>query len=83
MKLLRSLIVFSTVGCGVQHIEAFTPRQRDYKAGAYERAPSAVSGGSLWQESSRSLVADFRASRVGDLVMINVDESPNAQGDAE
>jgi flagellar L-ring protein precursor FlgH len=69
--------------CGVQHIATFTPRQRDYEPGAYEKAPEAVSTGSLWQESSRSLVADFRASRVGDLVMVKVDESPQAQGDAE
>lgn len=70
-------------GCGVEHIHGFVPRQRDYKTGAYEKAPASVSGGSLWQESSRSLVADFRASRVGDLVMVRVDESPEAKGDAE
>jgi flagellar L-ring protein precursor FlgH len=69
--------------CGVQHIETFTPRLRNYKSGRYEKAPAAVSSGSLWQDSSRSLVADFRASRVGDLVMVRVDESPEAKGDAE
>jgi flagellar L-ring protein precursor FlgH len=72
-----------TGACGVEHIHTFTPRTRDYKTGAYEKAPKSVSDGSLWQESSRSLVADFRASRVGDLVMIKVDESPEAKGDAE
>lgn len=70
-------------GCGVQHIQSFTPRQRDYKVGKYEKGPQAVSQGSIWQEGSRSLVADFRASHVGDLVMIRIDESPNATGDAE
>jgi flagellar L-ring protein precursor FlgH len=70
-------------GCGVSHIQSFTPRQRDYKVGAYEKAPRSVSSGSLWQESSRSLVADFRAAHVGDLVMVVIDESPNAKGDAE
>ncbi|HKP62484.1 MAG TPA: flagellar basal body L-ring protein FlgH [Polyangiales bacterium] len=69
--------------CGVQHIRTFKPRARDYKPGAYETAPKSVSEGSLWQEGSRSLVADFRASRVGDLVTIRVDESPEATGDAE
>jgi flagellar L-ring protein precursor FlgH len=77
------LFLVAADGCGVQHIETFSPRQRNYRAGAYERAPSAVSNGSLWQDSSRSLVADFRASRVGDLVMVRVDESPEAKGDAE
>jgi flagellar L-ring protein precursor FlgH len=73
----------SLQACGVQHIQSFTPRQRDYKAGRYEKAPTAASSGSLWQDSSRSLVADFRANRVGDLVMIVIDESPEAAGDAE
>jgi flagellar L-ring protein precursor FlgH len=71
------------VGCGVQHIKTFKPRTRDYRPGAYETAPKSVSEGSLWQEGSRSLVADFRASRVGDLVTIRVDESPNASGNAD
>ena len=69
--------------CGVQHIHTFKPRARDYKPGAYETAPTSVSEGSLWQEGSRSLVADFRASAVGDLVTIRIDESPEATGDAE
>jgi flagellar L-ring protein precursor FlgH len=80
---LLSVSLSGALGCGVSHIQTFTPRQRDYKTGAYEKAPKAVSSGSLWQESSRSLVADFRASRVGDLVMVMIDESPNAKGDAE
>lgn len=70
-------------GCGVNHIKTFKPRTRDYRPGAYETAPKAVSEGSLWQEGSRSLVADFRASRVGDLVTILVNESPNATGNAD
>lgn len=81
--LAPALALLLLAGCGVQHIKGFTPRRRDYKPGAYEKPPAAVSDGSLWQESSRSLVADFRASRVGDLVMVRVDESPEAKGDAE
>jgi len=69
--------------CAAQHIQTFKPRQRDYKIGRYEKGPTAVSSGSIWQEGSRSLVADFRASHVGDLVTIRIDESPNAAGDAD
>ena len=69
-------------GCGVKHIRPDQPRKRNYKVGEYEAAPSRVSEGSMWQDASRSLVADFRAGRVGDLVTIRVDESPKAQGDA-
>jgi flagellar L-ring protein precursor FlgH len=63
--------------------EVIPPRQRDYKLGSYDKAAEPASSGSLWQESSRSLVADFRASRVGDLVMVKIDESPEAKGDAD
>jgi flagellar L-ring protein precursor FlgH len=76
------LVVMSSA-CASQHIRAFKPRTRNYEPGSYETAPKSVSEGSLWQESSRSLVADFRASRVGDLVTILINESPNASGDAE
>jgi flagellar L-ring protein FlgH len=82
MKLVP-LALALLAGCGVTHIQTFTPRQRDYKVGRYEKGPEAVSSGSIWQEGSRSLVADFRASHVGDLVMIRIDESPNATGDAD
>ncbi|MGB0679964.1 MAG: flagellar basal body L-ring protein FlgH [Polyangiales bacterium] len=57
-------------------------RSRDYKEGKYEQAPQAVSGGSLWQDSSRSLFADFRANHIGDLVTVVIDESAKASGDA-
>jgi flagellar L-ring protein FlgH len=79
--LVIGLLAFA--GCGVEHIAAHKPRTRVYNPGRYETAPKSVSEGSLWQEGSRSLVADFRASRVGDLVTIRIDESPEAQGDAD
>ncbi len=82
---LFGLVALTAVlaGCGVEHIAAHKPRTRVYNPGKYETSPKGVSEGSLWQEGSRSLVADFRASRVGDLVTIRVDESPEARGDAD
>ncbi|MCB9623953.1 MAG: flagellar basal body L-ring protein FlgH [Sandaracinus sp.] len=79
VSLLSSGVAF---GCGVHHIEPYAPRERQYDVGEYEDAPEAVSEGSLWLESSRGLFADFRASRVGDLVTIDIDESARASGDA-
>jgi flagellar L-ring protein precursor FlgH len=70
------------LSCGPQHIRPFSQRQRHYEPGASENAPKRLSDGSLWQDSSRSLMADFRASRIGDLVTIRVDETPKASGDA-
>lgn len=71
------------VGCYPQsHIRDYSARQRDYDPGPAEEAPQPVSTGSLWQDSSRGLFADFRAQQVGDLVTIHVDENPRAIGDA-
>lgn len=71
------------IGCYPQsHIREYAPRQRTYEPGPYEEEAVAVSGGSLWQDRSRGLFADFRAQHTGDLVTIRVDENPRAIGDA-
>lgn len=80
--LLVTLGALSLSACGPAHVAPHVKRHRNYEPGEYEQAPQGVSAGSLWQDSSRSLVADFRASRVGDLVTIRVNESPKAAGDA-
>ncbi len=79
-SLLPTLIVVAA--CAPRHIRPYTPRERNYEAGDYQSAPAAVSGGSLWQDSSRGLFADFRATRVGDLVTVRIDETADASGNA-
>lgn len=83
-RLFAGLIFLPTASaaCGPSHIRPYTERHREYDVGDYEQAPAAVSEGSLWQDSSRGLFADFRATRVGDILTIRIDESPRAQGDA-
>ena len=68
--------------CGPAHISAYRERERDYRQGDYEASPEPVSEGSLWLDNSRGLFADFRASRVGDIVVIVLDERADARGDA-
>ena len=75
-------VAMVAVACGPRHIEPYLERHRDYSEGDYEDAPEPVSSGSLWTSSSRGLFADFRASRVGDIVTIRIDESARASGDA-
>ncbi len=83
MKTLANLALLSLLaGCGAKHIAPHTPRARRYAPGRYEAGGQPVSEGSAWPDGSRGLFADFRATRVGDLVTIRVDESPNAEGDA-
>ncbi|MDB4973012.1 MAG: Flagellar L-ring protein FlgH [Myxococcaceae bacterium] len=57
-------------------------KERKYKEAKYETGLAPVASGSLWPENGRGLFADFRAYRVGDLVTINIDESSQANGDA-
>lgn len=78
------LSVASTVACGPAHIEPFTPRERIYKAGGYaQAAPSAKpTNGSLFSEATGGYLEDTRAVRVGDFVVVKIDESADAQGNA-
>ncbi len=76
------LSVLGGAGCGPAHIAPYRERERDYRQGDYEASPEPVSAGSLWLDNSRGLFADFRASRVGDVVVIVLDERADARGDA-
>ncbi len=80
-----ALVVVSTsVGCGPKHIAPFTPRQRIYNSGSYaQREESAKpTTGSLFSDANPGFLEDTRAVRVGDFVVLNIDENANAQGDA-
>lgn len=81
--LLASLACASLLaGCGPNHIQPFTPRQRVYEPGAYaQRDPSArPTAGSIFSEASGGYLEDTRAVRVGDVVVIRIDESADAEG---
>jgi len=71
-------------GCGPPHIAPFTPRQRNYDAGEYavdqDRARPAE--GSIYTEGMAGYLEDTRAVRIGDTVMIRIDERANAKGGA-
>jgi len=74
----------SLAACGPPHVAPFTPRQRVYNPGNYaQRDPAArPSNGSLFSEAMPGYLEDTRAVRVGDAVVVHIDESPNAQGTA-
>jgi flagellar L-ring protein precursor FlgH len=77
-----AVAAFSLEACGPPHIAPFTPRQRVYQAGNYaQHDPSArPSNGSLYSDAVGGLLEDTRAVRVGDFVVINIDESADAEG---
>jgi flagellar L-ring protein precursor FlgH len=86
----RTLVAFvaaAAVGaaaCGPPHIAPFTPRQRVYTPGAYAQADAKAkpSPGSLFSDAVPGYLEDTRALRVGDLMMINIDEAADASGAA-
>jgi flagellar L-ring protein precursor FlgH len=69
-------------GCGPRHVAPFTPRHRVYEPGAYaqQAASARPANGSLFSETSGGWLEDTRATRVGDFVVIKIDEQANAKG---
>lgn len=84
-KLLSAILLTSTItGCEPPHIGSYTPREREYKMGRYaQRDPSAQpSRGSLFSEAVGGFLEDTRAVRIGDVVVIRIDEAADASGDS-
>ena len=90
MKAARALLALAaiagaaTAGCGPKHVAPFTPRQRIYQAGEYAQqgASAKPSTGSLFSDANPGYLEDTRAVRVGDFVIVNINENANAQGDS-
>lgn len=77
-----SLVVaaFILVGC-TSHIAPYKPKKRRYHAGKFAPPPAAT-GGSLYASSTRGFFEDDTASRVGDVIVIRIDERDSASRDA-
>jgi len=71
-------------GCGPSHIAPFTPRQRKYEPGEYAatKKGSEPSRGSIYSEAQPGFLEDTRALRVGDIVLIRINEHADAEGGA-
>jgi len=70
--------------CGPNHIQPFTARDRKYAPGEYAalRADARPSQGSIYSEAQPGYLEDTRALRVGDVVMVRINENAQAQGGA-
>ena len=79
---LGVFVAIALIGCGPRHIQPFSPRHRVYEAGAYaqESAAAKPTNGSLFSEANGGWLEDTRAVRVGDFVVIKIDEQANAKG---
>lgn len=79
MKRLSLLLVLAS-GCA-GHIAPYKPKVRHYDPGVYAAAVH-PSGASLYVDGSRGLFEDDRAGRVGDIVIIKIDENESGSHDA-
>ncbi len=84
---MKKLIVLLTLtGCGVAHIEPYTPRQRNYESIAAKNSTEPQSTeGSLWRADARNanLFSDYRAFREQDLVVVRIEENADARRSAD
>jgi flagellar L-ring protein precursor FlgH len=71
--------------CGPAHIRPFTPRERKYDVGDYAATAKgyAPMPGSIYSEAQAGLLEDTRALRVGDIMLIRINEQADAQGGAK
>lgn len=71
-------------GCGPNHVAPFTARERNYKAGEYAatQAQNKPATGSIYSEAQTGYLEDTRALRVGDIVLVRINEKADAQGGA-
>ena len=84
LVLAAALAASLSAACSPRHVQPFTPRQRVYKPGAYAQQSIAdrPTNGSLFSEATPGYLEDTRAVRVGDFLLIRIDEQANAQGTA-
>ena len=71
----------ATAGC-VTHIAPYKPKHRVFDSGEYGEATKSKNG-SLYATTQRGLMEDDRASRVGDIVVIQIDERETGVRDAQ
>lgn len=80
----RALVFLVAVAAGsacTTHIAPYRPKRRSFDPGGYESAPKAASG-SLYAMGGRGLFEDNTASRMGDMLVIRIDERDSASRDA-
>jgi flagellar L-ring protein FlgH len=79
-----ALIVSTLAACGPNHIAPFTARERKYKAGEYAatQAQNKPATGSIYTEAQSGYLEDTRALRVGDIVLVRINEKADAEGGA-
>jgi flagellar L-ring protein FlgH len=82
--LALGLTLVTLAACGPNHIAPFTARERKYKAGEYAatQQQNKPATGSIYTEAQSGYLEDTRALRVGDIVLVRINEKADAEGGA-
>jgi flagellar L-ring protein FlgH len=82
--LLWSCLLAVLPACGPNHIAPFTARERQYKAGEYAatQTQNKPANGSIYSEAQSGYLEDTRALKIGDVVLVRINEKADAQGGA-
>ncbi len=75
-----ALVLGALAGC-TSHTAPYKPKLREYSPGHYPKAARATHGSLFAEAAAQGLVEDDRARRIGDVVIIRVDESNSASHD--
>ena len=83
-SLAFGLMLVTLAACGPNHIAPFTARERKYKAGEYAatQQQNRPATGSIYTEAQSGYLEDTRALRVGDIVLVRINEKADAEGGA-
>jgi flagellar L-ring protein precursor FlgH len=76
---LAALAALLAAGCAT-HIAPYKPKKRELDVGTYDPAPKAT-GASLWSDNQAGFFEDNRARRVGDILVVKIDEEDQAVRD--
>jgi flagellar L-ring protein precursor FlgH len=81
-SLLLGAVLLAVSACAPPRVGEVAPHVRDYKDGNYaQQKPSArPSTGSLFSDAVPGYLEDTRAVRVGDVLVIRINENADAQG---
>jgi flagellar L-ring protein FlgH len=80
-RCFAAAVVLSVLGCA-SHIAPYHAKHRQFDTGAFG-ARSKPGGGSLYAEGTPGLFEDHSASRIGDILVIRIDEKDLASHQAD